>query len=272
MVVRVMIGRRWRTAFATVVGTSHLRNGSPCQDASGCIVLELPDGSEVLVAATSDGAGTAARSMEGAELAVSSFLTDFGIAATRDSLLSSIDRLFVEDWLHFFQLKVSRLAEDAESHPRDYSCTLLGAIVGPTSAVYVQIGDGAIVVGSEGDGEYAWIAWPQHGEYANQTYFLTQSDASSILIFERGPSVDEIALFTDGIERLVLNLSDQSVHSPAFKPIFKWLAQTEPERSGKTSEALSAYLASDYINARTDDDKSLVIATRIDPVASEARQ
>jgi hypothetical protein len=264
-----MVGRRWRTAFATVAGTSHLRNGSPCQDASGCIVLELPDGSEVLAAAASDGAGTAVRSKEGAELAVSSFLTDFGIAAARDSSLNSIDRSFVDEWLFSFQLAVSRLAEGAESHPRDYSCTLLGAIVGPASAIYLHIGDGAIVVGAEGEEDYAWIAWPQHGEYANQTYFLTQSDASTILVFERGPPVDEIALFTDGIERLVLNLSDQSVHSPAFRPIFQWLAQTEPERSDKASDALSAYLSSDYINARTDDDKSLVIATRIDPVATE---
>lgn len=200
-------------------------------------------------------------------LAVSFFLDVFGTAAIADSSLFTIDRAFVDDWLLRFKAAVATLAASEGHSVRDYSCTLLGAVVGPSSAAYVQIGDGAIVVGTEEPGEYTWIVWPQHGEYANQTYFLTQEDAAAMLVFENGPPVNEIAVFTDGIERLVLDLSNNTVHAPAFRPIFGWLAKTEPDRTGQASEGLVAYLGSDQINRRTDDDKTLVIATRANPSA-----
>lgn len=257
-----MTPRRWRTAFASVVGTSHTKNGSPCQDAGGCRILETADGGEILLLAASDGAGTATRSEVGAALAVQSFLDRFGGAALRDPSLAIIDRAFVDHWLAEFQEAVVALAGSEANQVRDYSCTLLGAVIGPSSAAYVQIGDGAIVVGGEEPGEYIWIVWPQHGEYANQTYFLTQDNAAEALVFETGNPVNEIAVFTDGIERLVLDLATMTVHSPAFRPIFGWLAGTEPDRSGRASEALIAYLGTDHINRRTDDDKTLVMASR----------
>ena len=262
-----MMPRRWRTAHASVVGTSHVKTSTPCQDAGGCQVLEAPDGNEVLLVVASDGAGTASRSDVGAMLAVRLFLDVFGTAARADPCLVTIDRAFVDDWLAGFKEAVAELAACEGHSVRDYSCTLLGAVVGPTSAAYVQIGDGAIVVGTEEPGEYTWVVWPQHGEYANQTHFLTQEDAAAALVFETGPPVNEVAVFTDGIERLVLDLSSNTVHAPAFRPIFGWLAQTEPDRTGQPSEGLVAYLSSDHINRRTDDDKTLVMATRANPGA-----
>jgi hypothetical protein len=233
-------------------------------------VVEAHDGTEVLLAVASDGAGTASRSDAGATLAVRTFLEFFSVAAREDPLLAVIDRAFVVDWLARFKDVVARLAAEEGHGVRDYSCTLLGAIVGPKSAAYVHIGDGAIIVGTEEPGEYTWVVWPQHGEYANQTHFLTQEDAADALVFETGVPVDEVAVFTDGIERLVLDIGASAVHSPAFRPIFGWLAMTEPERSGQPSEALAAYLRSDHINRRTDDDKTLVMATRADPAAGAA--
>lgn len=262
-----MMPQRWRTAHASVVGTSHVKTGAPCQDASGCLVAEAPDGTELLLAVASDGAGTASRSDVGARLAVRTFLEVFGAAAKADPSLGIIDRAFVDDWLARFKDAIARLAAEEGHGVRDYSCTLLGAVVGPKSAAYVHIGDGAIIVGTEEPGDYTWVVWPQHGEYANQTHFLTQEDAAAALVFETGPPVDEVAIFTDGIERLVLDLGANVVYSPAFRPIFSWLAQTEPERSGLPSEALVAYLGSDHINRRTDDDKTLVMATRAGPAA-----
>jgi len=228
-------------------------------------VVSTPDGIEVLLTVASDGAGTASRSEVGAALAVSSFLDVFGAAAQVDPSLDTVDRTFVDDWLASFKNAVSIVAASEGHDVRDYSCTLLGAVVGPASAAYVHIGDGAIVVGTEERGDYTWIVWPQHGEDASQTHFLTQEDAAAALVFETGPPVDEVAVFTDGIERLVLDLSAHTVHSPAFQPIFRWLARTEPDRSSGPSGALVTYLGSDHINSRTDDDKTLVMATRAAP-------
>ena len=89
------------------------------------------------------------------------------------------------------------------------------------------------MAGEEFD-DYVWIEWPQHGEYANTTNFLTQKNACEVLFFETGRAIEEIALFTDGIERLVLDVAARSVHSPAFKPIFEWLARNSPGRDGTT--------------------------------------
>ena len=261
---RVSVGR-WHTAFASVVGTSHLKSSLPCQDAGGCRILDLPDGAEVLVAVASDGAGTATRSEAGAKLAVSMFLEAFGEAALADPSLATIDRSFVERWLFDFKLAVARIATDEGRIVRDYACTCLGAVVGRSAAAYVHIGDGAIVVGTEEPGNYTWVAWPQHGEYANVTNFMTEENAAAALVFETGPAVDEVALFTDGIERLVLDFAANIVHSSSFRPIFGWLARSELDRSNLPSAALQAYLGSDHINRRTDDDKTLVMATRADP-------
>lgn len=268
MVRGVTIRRRWRTAFATSIGTSHLKTGTPCQDLAACQVLEATDGSEILVAAVSDGAGTASRSDAGSSLAVGHFLRCFSEAARSGPGLEQIDRAFVDGWLADVRSELRQLAEADKAELRDYACTLLGIVVGPNTAAYVQIGDGAIVVSAEEPGEYDWIFWPQHGEFANSTFFITQDGAEEVLQFEIGAAREELAAFSDGIERLVLDMKSTAVHSPAFRPIFEWLAGTEPDRSGAASEALVAYLGSDHVNRRTDDDKTLVMATRAVPSAS----
>jgi len=252
----------WRTAYASVIGTAHLRTGAPCQDAGRCTVLRASDGCEALVAAASDGAGTAARSEIGASLAVETFIAEFGGAAGIDPTLARIDRDFVSSWIARFQARIATRASAEGCTPSDFACTLLGAVVTATNAVYVQIGDGAIIVGTEEPDHYAWVAWPQHGEYANTTHFLTEEHAATVVQFEKGPAIDEIALFTDGIERLVLDSAHRSVHAPAFRPIFAWLRTTAPGCPSAPSEALTAYLGSAQVNARTDDDKTLVMATR----------
>jgi hypothetical protein len=255
----------WRSAYASVIGTSHVKSGTPCQDAGGCVVVTLDDEQEVLIAAVSDGAGTASHSDVGSSLVVDRFLRDFSSQIAAGVDFSVVGEAFARKWLASVCDELSAIAE-AEGHDiRKYSCTLLGAIVTQNCGVYMQIGDGAIVVSTEESGEYSWIFWPQHGEYANSTNFLTQENANEVLQFEIGPSVQEIALFSDGIERLVLNLAARTVHSPAFRSIFDWLAGTEPDRANDQSPALIAYLSSAQVNNRTDDDKTLVMATRVDP-------
>src|SRR5699024_6937470 len=106
--------------------------------------------------------------------------------------------------------------------PRDYACTLLAAVVDNRDAAFCQVGDGAIVMASaEEPDEFNWIFWPQHGEYANQTNFASQANAALFLnheiLFERQGTVEEIFVFTDGIERLVLDLAKQIVHQPFYR-------------------------------------------------------
>src|SRR6185295_17598727 len=57
----------WRFAAAQATGSSHEKLSLPCQDRMTCAVLE---GEDSLIAVVADGAGTAGRGHEGAEVAV----------------------------------------------------------------------------------------------------------------------------------------------------------------------------------------------------------
>jgi hypothetical protein len=77
--------------------------------------------------------------------------------------------------------------------------------------------------------------------------------------------VDEIAIFTDGIERLVLDLQNKTAPAPFFRTLFGWLTKSEPAAAGgeiPASEVVSRFLSSKQINDKTDDDKTLILASR----------
>ncbi len=266
--------RAWRTAYSSVVGTSHAASGTSCQDDGRCVVFRDASGTEVLVSAVADGAGSASRSERGASLIVGSFIDAMGIAIVGDDGgLAFMDRAFVIRWLDDARSALTELAL-AEDHPiREYACTFIGAVIGDRCACYLQIGDGAIVVVDEEGGDPAYVFWPQHGEFANSTFFVTHDGAGDILQFERREfgtghaHIREIALFTDGLERLVLDFAARAVHPPALRPIFSWLSRTDPDDADGCNRAIESYLASAHVNRRTDDDKTLVMATRATPPA-----
>ena len=79
-------------------------------------------------------------------------------------------------------------------------------------------------------------------------------------------------MFTDGIERLVLDLQEKSAHAPFFRTLFGWLVKMQPAQVGEEiskSEVLDRYLGSKSINDRTDDDKTLILASRRPPATTE---
>jgi Protein phosphatase 2C len=255
----------WRTAYASVVGTSHSGTEAPCQDMGCCVVVVAHDGREVLIAAVADGAGSASHSEEGAQLVVQKFLDDIAIQATADPDLDFLDRTAVLDWLSKVRADIAIMAEQTGCSPREFACTFLATVAGPDRAVCLQIGDGAIVVGDSNMDEYCWVFWPQNGEYANSTNFIVDENFAEELEMEViDQPLDKIAIFSDGIERLVLDMAARSVHTPALAPIFKWLATLPSESlAAGPSPALTAFLSSERVNARTDDDKTLVMAARL---------
>ena len=72
--------------------------------------------------------------------------------------------------------------------------------------------------------------------------------------------VGELALLTDGLQMLALDYAQSRVHSPFFAPLFRTI------RNGPCEETLHAallgFLDSKRVNDRTDDDKTLLLATR----------
>ena len=194
------------------------------------------------------------------------FFQEFGEAAKRSGL-DEIAKEFVQDWLSRLRAEIKDRADAEDLSAREFACTVLAVIIGEDRAAFFQIGDGAMVVSNRSEpDDYGWIFWPQHGEFANETNFITQDNALDVLEFEaEDRCVDEIALFTDGIERLVLDLTEKTAHPPFFRTLFRWLVKTEPtpvETEIQTSPVLDQYLGSKQINDRTDDDKTLILASR----------
>jgi hypothetical protein len=178
--------------------------------------------------------------------------------------IEKITRDFVVSWLKRLHWEVEQRAEAEGLMRRDYACTLLAAVVGQDCAVFLQIGDGAIIVACEDDPDsFAWIFWPQRGEYENATAFATDSDVASHLSYEwRYGHIHELALFTDGLQRLVLDLREHTVYSPFFRQVFPSVRSEEEGHSTNVSGLLRTFLSSERINDRTDDDKTLLLATR----------
>lgn len=254
----------WRYAFTSVTGTSHTRGATPCQDASACQVLHTQTGAPVLVALVTDGAGSASHSAEGAQLACALLRDEIATLLDTGGAIEEITREFAVAWLTHFQHAIAERAEAQGCAAREFACTLLAAIVGEECSVFFQVGDGAIVVATQDEpDDYAWVFWPQRGEYENMTMFITDPRAADHLEHELGAGrYAEVALFTDGLQRLALHFASMSVHNPFFRPIFPPLRAGLPGYLPDLSAALAHFLATPAVNSRTDDDKTLVLATR----------
>jgi hypothetical protein len=250
----------WKTIGQSAIGTSHIQNGKGCEDASIYKVITLDTKEDVLVCFVSDGAGSA----------------KFAGKAATNSVTSAVN--FVEDFFAKGELlseeRLIALAEHVYDHlvdlatkegcpKNEFSCTLLGCILTPEKAGFLQIGDGAIIR-NDGSGHYKEIWWPHNGEYQNSTAFLIDDPNLPYLnkkIIDE--SISEVAIFTDGLQHLALNQVDMNVHQPFFKNFFPLLSKaTQDEHLSILNGRLIDYLSSETINSRTDDDKTLVLATK----------
>ncbi|HEY2667452.1 MAG TPA: PP2C family serine/threonine-protein phosphatase [Actinomycetota bacterium] len=250
----------WRFAAAQATGTSHLRTGSPCQDRLACSVLA--NGS--LAAAVSDGAGSASRAEVGAEIAVQAVVKRLrrhleepdGPALT----------CALQDAALYARAAIIARAEEDGEEAGSYAATLLALIGTPDGGAALQIGDGVMVVGGEVGG-WRWLFWPERGEYANTTRFLTDDDAPDrIRVAEFPESPTDIAIMTDGLQSLALDYAGESVHEPFFRGMFQPLhASSGSGELPALSVSLEEFLSSDRVRSRTDDDVALILATSGSP-------
>jgi len=258
-----MIQSKWKAIGRSATGTSHTATGKTCEDAVRYHILTDDEGNEALVCAACDGAGSALHAQWAAtytadkviELAIQQLvhkedITECHIYAIAEDIYDGL-----------------RLEAQAREMPlNEYSCTLLGCIIMPHKAAFFQVGDGAIVR-NDGSGHYVPVWWPHNGEYQNSTSFLVDDSSFAnlnVTILEE--EVNEIAMLTDGLQMLALRMEDQTAHQPFFNSFFPVLRCADvADKLGSLNEKLAAYLDSPAINDRTDDDKTLFLATRLLP-------
>lgn len=247
----------WRIVGASVAGTSHAANSTPCQDAHCVTVI----GDEWLILTVADGAGSAAYGGDGAALACEQAVTEIASALETDIDNSLLADGAVAAVLSAVRARIFREAESLDRDVRSYACTFLAAVVGEGVASFFQCGDGAIVVSSNGG--QGVVFWPHEGEYANMTHFLTD-DAwlQNVQICHATAACNEIAMFSDGLQRLALSFENQIPFRPFFTPMFQRLRSCPNEEYVVLGEKLRGFLQSSAVNVRTDDDKTLVLAAR----------
>lgn len=231
-----------RSAAAIRKGALHGAE-DPCQDAFGLRDL----GGGRCAAAVSDGAGSARLSHIGSQLAVEAFLDHAeALLAAGEEELPSLAAAMVED-------AYNRIAA-REGGPAEHAATLVGWVSGPQGARCVQVGDGGAVV-STGQG-FEPALWPEEAEFANSTYFVTSDDRAKHIqcrAFAEAPEF--VALFTDGLQWLVLDPKTKTAHEPFFRAA----------AANASDSWLKALIASEGVTKRTDDDVTIVVMQRSEP-------
>ncbi len=248
----------WKVVLASVTGTSHERTGTPCQDSCDFLRLKT-DEEELLLVAVADGAGSAILSHVGSGEAVRQILA---VIRRAQIDFSTVTYEQARGWMQEVLNHLVAVAERENTSVSQLACTLLLGIIAKNGAVFTQIGDGGWVV--EKDGELVPGTWPQNGEYANITTFITTESALNTMQFVRvDGKVSAVAAFTDGLQALALNFAAKQTHAPFFMPMFDSVRACGDETD--LIAPLRGFLASESVTSRTDDDKTLVLACWREP-------
>ena len=152
---------------------------------------------------------------------------------------------------------LSRTAKGAHHPLGDLATTLALVLATPEGVWAAQVGDGTVVVANS-DGSLTAIAGGEREEYLNETTFLTSKNwRSACTVEEAPPPVESVALLTDGLGLLALDLTDGGKpHSPFFKPLLGFARGEDA-----CPVELERFLESERVATRTDDDVTLVLAT-----------
>lgn len=281
------ITQEWNVVFASEVGTAHTKTAAPCQDYSSMQIIETST-EPILVLCCSDGAGSAQFAHEASRIACDEMQHSIlnGLLYLGD--VASIEHENVRSWYEGVRMKLADAAAGRNSALSEFACTLLIAVLGHEVSLFAQVGDGAIVYADSSASSscnsmtaqlnfapdadqasrlsdlasYKIAFWPDNGEYMNITNFITSPGLEHNLRIQHvSAGIDQVALFTDGLELLALDFKQKAPHKPFFEPMFERLSrETHPQN---LEPLLREFLQSAAVNERTDDDKTLMLGSRI---------
>lgn len=184
----------WRISSCAIRGKSHFAGNVPCQDKVACFKKN-----EVAVVVLADGAGSAKMSHFGAELVTN---------VVGDTLCDNFEYFFdldnakivKVDLVNICREALKKFADAKSCELRDLACTLLFAAVKGDKYIVGHIGDG--VIGYMRDNVLKVASYPDNGEFANQTVFVTSSSAVDTMRLAKGNlhGMQGFVLMSDGSE------------------------------------------------------------------------
>jgi serine/threonine protein phosphatase PrpC len=249
----------WKAVARSAIGTSHQKQGIVYQDYGKYCIFD-----DVIVGAVADGAGSAKYSDIGSKLAVETVLKCFSDINGFPQKQAFSKPLSEEEAQKVFAEIVNKVITELQKQAdkKDYfvnnlASTLLVFVATPDCIAAMQIGDGFIVRRSE-DSEYQLLFKPDKGEFANETTFITSTNAlKEMQVKVINEKQEFICASTDGLEKVAIRLSDWQPFSPFFKPLEEYLH--EPVNQEDEDKYLMEFLNSERLNSRTDDDKTLLL-------------
>jgi len=246
----------WRWASASDIGTSHIQSDDKLQDA---YVVSLVK-EKYIFALVSDGAGSALYGRNGAWIVSRTFAVLFREWINNNDCLPNEN--VVADWIDSIRDRIGAIATNRDTTPRQFAATLAVLMVSPSEIITAHIGDSAIV--GRRDSEWEVLCWPENGEYASTTYFITDEPEPRLNVARSPMEFDAFALFSDGVGELALSHTENKAHTPFFVPMIRPIDSVETlGHLTDLSRKLKTYLASPAVCERTDDDKTLILISGI---------
>ncbi|MCA9835819.1 MAG: protein phosphatase 2C domain-containing protein [Trueperaceae bacterium] len=244
----------WRTLAASVRGSYHTKQAKGNEDALGLASTLSAD----LLLIVSDGAGSAPFASEGSQ-----FLTRKALdLLAHYEMPSARFALECDAYALLFKLKqaLTQFAEEQNRVSGDFAATFLAVMVGELYTLAIQVGDGAIIALDHAN-ELTFLTQAFHGDYTSETVFLSSDSAlvqASVGVYP-SDRYKAFALLSDGLEPVALQ--GGKPFKDFFMPLFAFV-QSEGSVSQKLSN-LATFLDGEQMNARTHDDKTLILACNL---------
>ena len=247
---------KWKVFFASAAGKNHLADNVPCQDSGHFALIE-----DVLIGVVCDGAGSASEGHLGSEFFARK-ITELASEAVGSGQFENETQSDCRDHLlAIIQTARSQLAGIAAARQlelRDFACTLVGCITSNDVGCFFHIGDGFAVCLS--NSAQSVLSHPENGEYADETYFVTDDDWKDHLRVTHIAGIDRgglIGLMSDGASPFVINRARTGFFRPFIDPVVHFLSDAT-EHNG--NQALQNVLKDERTLAITADDKTLLLA------------
>lgn len=265
----------WRIAKASIIGTGHIGANMPCQD--NHYYMQIDD---MLIAAVSDGLGSAAHSEIGSEIvtkrAVTYIADYFGSLKPSQKqrrfwpwhkqpdpapppTAPALETVCREAFTTARAALITQASTDSKEL-RDYACTLLVAVVLADQWVVMHIGDGA-VVGVFQDDNTRTLSIPDNGEFINVTMPLTSTDYLTNLRFTHNTeALQGVGLVSDGVQPMCINYKTGEAYDGFFRPLIQWIRTNKD--MAQADKAMAQMLDTPRFRQKSDDDMTLFLAVR----------
>ena len=241
----------WKCSQCAIQGRGHVDKGIPCQDKVG---IRHSKGTHVMC--LSDGAGSAKLSHFGAECVVEYGLNLF-VSSFEDVFeISDGDKaktVILETVLEGIEAKAKELSCDI----KDLAATFLAVAVHEDKYIIVHVGDG--VIGYLSDGIIKVASSPSNGEFSNETFFVTSSNAATAMKIFKGHinNIEGFVIMSDGTEQSLYNKKNNSLGKAVVKLLKYNVMLNENAMANQLRQTFN-----DIIIQKTKDDCSIALMSR----------